>query len=149
VSDSTRNHECRGASLDTDLEILKLLYTEWENRQNRFWSIYSKSTTFIFIVILLPAISEKLGFDLGKVSTLPPHFLSVFGIVFAFISMLMARAETLRVIQLKDCIKENANLLSGNFTKAYSNSNSFNAYIPAVVFIVQTLSAVVMIVSLA
>lgn len=130
-----------------DLEILKLIYIEWENRQSRLWSLMTKSTTFIFILILLSAISEKFGFNMNTLN-IPYYFLPACGIVFAVIIAIIVQAEMLRLIEIKDCIKKNALLLSKNFEGAYSGKNKFNSYVPMVILVIQILAAIVMIISL-
>lgn len=148
MSNSTTNSQHKPICTANDLEVLKLLYVEWENRQTRLWSLMTKSATFNLILILLPAISDRFGFDMNVVNV-PHYVLPICGIIFAIVSGVIAQAETLRLIKIKYCIKDNANLLSDKFSSAYASTNKFNSIIPMVVLAIQILAAIIMIVSLA
>ena len=150
MNGTIRNYNSGGTtdSPDTDIEILKLLYTEWENRQGRLWNLIAKSAIAIFILLLFPAIADQFNFDISLL-TVPLWIFPICGLLVSILSLIIGQKEMLRLVQIKDCIRENANLLSNyKFKKAYSNTNGFNKLIVPVLFCTQILAAVVMLISL-
>jgi len=134
---------------ENDLAILKHAYTEWEDRQKRLWSVMLITSPFGLIISLLPAMADVVNFQLEKVS-LPYNVYPLFGMVYAFISFRINHEETRRIVEIKECINENAAKISNKFEKIYkgTSTNCLKKITPKAVFGIQIFVSLMMIWSL-
>jgi len=130
---------------EKDIEILKLLYSEWDVRMVRLWSIIQKVAIMIVVLIVFPLVSEHFSIS-PKSILIPLELFPVLGLILALVESLLTFTEMKRCVEIKKCIKENSRRLSPSFALAYKEKgNGFNAWVPVFVCLIQAVIAIIVI----
>jgi len=126
---------------NSDIEILKLLFDEWQFRVKNHWSLIIKFNLLSLTLILIPVMNEEM-LNL-EVFGIPILVLPFAGVFFAGIICCYSRKEKKELATMKECMNKYVAKIP-QFQDVYANSSEkYYQQLPLIIFALQVTLAII------
>jgi len=98
------------------VEIIKIHQEEWRFSVAHYWSIIYKMSIIIFLVALVPFISERLGFD-AKGYNLPIYIFPIISMLCSILTFIATKSDVKRIASLRKKINQALNSLDADYVR--------------------------------
>lgn len=142
------NYESAENSPEQDIEMLKLLYEEWQFRLSQLWSLMTKATILIIVLMLLPYLTERFGLDVEAIN-LPEFLFPLLALILSIVIGIISTIEIRKINKIKSTMKDN---IQCSFPKFASSSETpkywLHQDIPIVIFSILSFFAILILIKL-